>query len=111
VSSTFTSLIGEFIATFTPGLMVTLSAGKKHQGLIEDSMLVEMDRAHLADIVIRHRLTVYASSPPAVAIGEFTATFPPVLLVALSAVKYHLRLIEESMLIGMDRAHGACILI
>jgi hypothetical protein len=65
----------------------------------------------MAYIVIRCHETLYGSSPPAAAVGEFIVIFPPGLLIALSAGKKHWRLIEEAILVDMYQAHMACILI
>jgi hypothetical protein len=43
----------------------------------------------MADMLIRYRLTVYASSTLALLKGEFIVIFPPGLLVAVSAVMKH----------------------
>jgi hypothetical protein len=89
--------------------MITVSAENKHQGLIEESMQINMDRALITCKTIHCRETLYTSSAHTAVIGKISM-FPPV-QVAVSAVSTHQGLIEESLLVDMDRVHIACRLV
>jgi hypothetical protein len=97
---------------FPPVIPLALPAADEQQGLIEKSILVDMDRAHMHCILIRYRRTLYSISSHTAAIHKSFTVFPPVILLALPNVdEQQQELIGESILVDMDRAHMHCILI
>jgi hypothetical protein len=95
----------QFIPVYLVLLPVALLAAITLHGLIEESIRVDMDRAHISSIAIRYRSALYSSSSQTAAMVQFVPVYLVLLPLALPAAITPHGLIEESIRVDMDRAH------